>query len=181
MFSDLTFLSDFCSQLQLRIHAQYTHCFDITFFGVDFVLGLNWYDQLYTCMYTIHTISQSQLIPPVHMQHAHPLDMTFLRCFFLNLNGPDRLHVHYTNSFWGDFFLNLNWFHQYICTIQTLSIWPFWGDLFLNHNTLHSTAGAWPHQVKFTLPRHLFTHLGFPSVRVVLSITFIPGIVMIMD
>ena len=47
---------------------------------------------------------------------------------------------------------------------------------------LDSTAGAWPQQVKFTLPRHLFTHLGFSSVRVVLmSITFIPGFVMIMD
>ena len=44
-----------------------------------------------------------------------------------------------------------------------------------------STAGARPQQVKFTLPRHLFTHLGFPSVRVVLNITFIPGFVMIMD
>ena len=47
---------------------------------------------------------------------------------------------------------------------------PFW-----------DSAGAWPHQVKFTLPRHLFTHLGFPSVRVVLSITFIPGFVIIME
>ena len=47
--------------------------------------------------------------------------------------------------------------------------------------TLDSTAGARPQQVKFTLPGHLFTHLGFPSVRVVLSITFILGFIMIMD
>ena len=37
---------------------------------------------------------------------------------------------------------------------------------------LDSTAGVWPQQMKFTLPGHLLTHLGFPSVRVVLSITF---------
>ena len=46
---------------------------------------------------------------------------------------------------------------------------------------LDSTAGAWPQQMKFTLPRHIFTQLGFPSVRVVLNMTFIPGFVMIMD
>ena len=45
--------------------------------------------------------------------------------------------------------------------------------------TLNSTAGAWPHQVKFTLLGHLFTHLGFPIVRVVLSIIFVPGFIMI--
>ena len=44
---------------------------------------------------------------------------------------------------------------------------------------LDSTAGEWPQQVKFTLPRHLFTNLSFPSVRVVLSVTFIHGFVMI--
>ena len=47
--------------------------------------------------------------------------------------------------------------------------------------TLDSTAGAWPYKVKFTLPRNLLTHLGFPSVRVVLNVTFIPVFVMIMD
>ena len=47
--------------------------------------------------------------------------------------------------------------------------------------SLDSVAGAWPQQVKFTLPWHLFTHLGFPSVRVALGITFIPGFVIIMD
>ena len=47
--------------------------------------------------------------------------------------------------------------------------------------TVDSTVGAWTHQVKFTLPGHLFTHLGFPSVRVVFSVTFIPVFVMIMD
>ena len=46
---------------------------------------------------------------------------------------------------------------------------------------LDSTAGAWTHQVNFTLSRHLFTHLGFPSVRDVLSITFINDFVLIMD
>ena len=45
--------------------------------------------------------------------------------------------------------------------------------------TLDSMAGAWPQQVKFTLPRHLFIHLGFPSVHVVSSVTFIPGFVVI--
>ena len=39
--------------------------------------------------------------------------------------------------------------------------------------------GAWLHQMKFTLPRHIFTHLGFPSAR--LYVTFIPGFVVIMD
>ena len=29
--------------------------------------------------------------------------------------------------------------------------------------TLDSTVGALPRQVKFTLPGHLFTHLGFPK------------------
>ena len=36
------------------------------------------------------------------------------------------------------------------------------------------TAGAWPHQVQFTLPGHPLTHLGFPECRAVLSVTFIP-------
>ena len=47
--------------------------------------------------------------------------------------------------------------------------------------TLDSMAGARPQQVNFTLPWHIFTHLGFPSVHVVLGITFIIGVVMIMD
>ena len=29
--------------------------------------------------------------------------------------------------------------------------------------TLDSTVGAWPHQVKFTLPGHRFTCVGFPE------------------
>ena len=29
--------------------------------------------------------------------------------------------------------------------------------------TLDSTAGAWPQHVTFTLPRYLFTNLGFPE------------------
>ena len=37
------------------------------------------------------------------------------------------------------------------------------------------------HNMWNTLPRHIFTHLAFPSVRVVFSVTFIPGFVMIMD
>ena len=49
----------------------------------------------------------------------------------------------------------------------------------MNGYTLDFTAGALPQQVNFTLPRHLFTHLGFPSVLVALSVTFIPGFVMI--
>ena len=47
--------------------------------------------------------------------------------------------------------------------------------------TLDTTAGARPHQVKFTLLGHLFAHLGFPSVHAVLSVAFIPGFVVIMD
>ena len=47
--------------------------------------------------------------------------------------------------------------------------------------TVDATAGAWPHQLKFTLPGHILTHLGFPSVRVILSVTFIPGVIVIMD
>ena len=47
--------------------------------------------------------------------------------------------------------------------------------------TLYSTAGAWLHKVKFTLPGHLFTYLGSQSVCVALSVTFIRGFVMIMD
>ena len=64
--------------------------------------------------------------------------------------------------------------HVFECVLQT-------SDLTSPDYNLDSTAGAWPQQVKFTLPRHLFTHLGFQSVRAVLSITFIPGFVMIMD
>ena len=29
--------------------------------------------------------------------------------------------------------------------------------------TIDSSVGAWPHQMKFILPMHLFTHLGFPE------------------
>ena len=43
--------------------------------------------------------------------------------------------------------------------------------------TLDSTADVWPHQDKFILPRHLFSHLGFRD----LSVTFNPDFGMIMD
>ena len=33
----------------------------------------------------------------------------------------------------------------------------------VNGYALDSTAGAWPQQVKFTLPVHIFTDLGFPE------------------
>ena len=49
----------------------------------------------------------------------------------------------------------------------------------LNNTFIHGFAR--PQQVKFTLPGYVFTHMGFPSVHVVLSITFVPGFVMIMD
>ena len=47
--------------------------------------------------------------------------------------------------------------------------------------TLDSTTGAWRHQVKFTLPGYLFTHLAFPELRVVLTVIFIPVFVVFMD
>ena len=53
--------------------------------------------------------------------------------------------------------------------------------LDMTYYTLDFTAGAWPQQEKFTLPRHLFSHLGFPSVRVVFSVISIPGFVLIID
>ena len=46
--------------------------------------------------------------------------------------------------------------------------------------TLDSTAGACQ-QVGFTLPGHLFTLKGFPSVNVVLSVSFIPDFIIFMD
>ena len=52
---------------------------------------------------------------------------------------------------------------------------------YMTGYTFDTTAGAWPQQVKFTRPRHIFTYLDFPSVRVVLSVIFILGFVMIMD
>ena len=61
---------------------------------------------------------------------------------------------------------------QYMCTVTY-----YHSDC----GSCNQTAGACPQQVKFTLPGYLFTHLGFPSVRAVLNITFIPGFVMIMD
>ena len=50
-------------------------------------------------------------------------------------------------------------------------------------DTLDSTAGVWSQQVKFTLPRHLFTHLGFPECPCCLqcNINFIPDFVKYMD
>ena len=47
--------------------------------------------------------------------------------------------------------------------------------------TVDSTAGAWPHQLKFTLPGYLITYLVSPSVRVVLSVILIPGLLCLMD
>ena len=63
-------------------------------------------------------------------------------------------------------------------------LWPkewYLVSVYMTCYALDSKAGARPQQMKFTLPRNLFTHLGLPSVRVVLSVTFIPGFVMIMD
>ena len=42
-------------------------------------------------------------------------------------------------------------------------------SLNMTDYTPDSKAGAWPQKVKLNLPRLLFTHVGFPSVRVVLS------------
>ena len=58
---------------------------------------------------------------------------------------------------------------------------PYLTLLDVTGYTFDNTAGAWPQQEKFTLPRHLFSHLGFPSVRVVFSVISIPGFVLIMD
>ena len=41
--------------------------------------------------------------------------------------------------------------------------------------TIDSTTGAWSHKLKFTLPRHLFTHLGFPVYPCCLGCKFVPG------
>ena len=45
--------------------------------------------------------------------------------------------------------------------------------------TLDSTGSAWPQQMDFNLPGHLFTHLFLPSIRVVLI--FIPDFVIFMN
>ena len=57
---------------------------------------------------------------------------------------------------------------------------PYLTWLDVTGYTFDSMAGARPQQEKFTLPWHLFSHLGFPGVRVVFSVIFIPGFVMIM-
>ena len=43
--------------------------------------------------------------------------------------------------------------------------------------TLYTMVGVWPQQEKFTHSGHISSHLGFPSVRVVLSVTFVHGFV----
>ena len=43
--------------------------------------------------------------------------------------------------------------------------------------SLDFMADAWPHQVKFTLPGNLFTHLGFPECPCFLECDIIPGFV----
>ena len=46
--------------------------------------------------------------------------------------------------------------------------------------TLDYTAAAWPHQVKFLFSGTYSRTWVFPSVRVVLSVAFISGFVIIM-
>ena len=57
---------------------------------------------------------------------------------------------------------------------------PYMTLLDVTGNTFDNTAGAWPQHVKF-LPGHLFSHLGFPSVCVVLSMICVPSFVKIVD
>ena len=53
---------------------------------------------------------------------------------------------------------------------------------YLTGYSLDYTAGAWPQPRKYTLASDLFTYTWvFPSIRVVLSVTFILSLVMYMD
>ena len=45
------------------------------------------------------------------------------------------------------------------CVLHTPDLTP----LDMTSYTLDSTAGSWSQHVNFTLPEHLFTHLGFPE------------------
>ena len=64
------------------------------------------------------------------------------------------------------------------CVLDT----PDFNSSDMTRYILDSTAGAWSHNVKFTLPVYPGTHTWvFPSVRVVLNVTFVPGFVMFVD
>ena len=72
--------------------------------------------------------------------------------YFRKFYGRYDYLVHYNTQFLCD--LVLCW-----CVLHT----PDFTPLDMTGYTLDSTAGAWPEQQKFTLPRHtLFSHLGFP-------------------
>ena len=58
---------------------------------------------------------------------------------------------------------------------------PYLTWLDVTGYTFDNMAGARPQQEKFPLAWHLFLHLGFPSVRVVLSVILIPDFLKIMD
>ena len=60
-----------------------------------------------------------------------------------------------------------------VCYIHR--IWSHW--IWLIILLIPRRLLAWPHHVKFTLSRYVSTSLGFPRVCVVLSVTFIPGLV----
>ena len=78
------------------------------------------------------------------------------------------------------FFYNYNIYNKHVMG-NTNWIVLCWCLLHTHDLTSPDMTGAWPQHVNFTLPMQLFTYLGFPNVRAVLSIAFIPGFVLIMD
>ena len=72
--------------------------------------------------------------------------------------------------------------NQYLCRHVGICICiPYLFSLNMNDYTLDYTADAWQQRQRFTLPGHLFSHLGFPSVRVVLSVNISPRFVMLIN
>ena len=82
-----------------------------------------------------------------------------------------------------DWRMTYDCFLGYTVTLSSVGVLhaPYLTSTDLTGYAFDSTEGARPQQVKFTLPGHLSTHLGFPSVRVVLSIACVSGVVVIVD
>ena len=59
--------------------------------------------------------------------------------------------------------------------------YPGLGPTGYDYYTLDSTTSAWPQQEKFTLPRNLFSHLGFPECSCCLECSIVLGFVVIVD